>query len=278
MANVYEIVGEKIVAMLNNGIIPWDRPWTGTGYAWSRSTGKGYSLLNQILLEEPGEYVTFSQVKREGGKVKKGAKSKFVVFWKLDKKVKEDEETGEDLIQIRPILRYYHVFNVKDTTLEQKFNRAKDRVEFDEDEGIETVINAYLNKYHIQLCHQEQNRAYYSPVNDAIVLPLKKQFKSIDGYYSVKLHELTHSTGHKSRLSRITTDEVAAHGEEYAKEELVAEFGSAALCHIFGYEKMIENNASYIQGWSTAIKEDPRMFVNACAQADKAIAMILQIA
>lgn len=273
--DVYKMVGEQIVELLEQGIIPWDRPWTGTGAAWSRSTGKSYSLLNQILLRESGEYATFNQIQKEGGKVNKGAKSHLVVFWKMYKKEKEDEETGETLVSVRPVLKYYRVFNVKDTTLEQKYSKSVNNNIVESDADAESVIADYVKRSGIGFYHVEGNRAYYSPMEDKVVLPLVKQFKSTDGYYSVAFHELTHSTGSHERLNRIKVDEIAAHGESYAKEELVAEFGSAALCHLFGFKKMIENSASYIQGWATAIKDDPHMFVGACAQADKALAMIL---
>ena len=79
--NVCEMVTERIIAELEKGIIPWQRPWTGTKQgAYSRSTGKPYSLLNQFLLGKPGEWLTFNQAKEAGGHIKKGEKSSMVVF------------------------------------------------------------------------------------------------------------------------------------------------------------------------------------------------------
>lgn len=86
MANfdIYAAITDRIIAELENGIIPWHKPWTGTTTgAISRETGRPYSLLNQMLLGTPGEYLTWNQVKKEGGSVKKGAKAKMVVFWKV---------------------------------------------------------------------------------------------------------------------------------------------------------------------------------------------------
>lgn len=82
--DVYQMVTDRIIAMLEQGNIPWDRPWTGAGrYAIKRASGKPYSILNQMLLGNPGEYLSFNECKKLGGKIKKGAKAKIVVFWKI---------------------------------------------------------------------------------------------------------------------------------------------------------------------------------------------------
>ena len=79
--NVYEIVTERIIAELEKGIVPWRKPWIGGEYAWSRQTGKPYSLLNSLLLPLQGEYATYKQIVADGGAVNKGAKAKIVTFW-----------------------------------------------------------------------------------------------------------------------------------------------------------------------------------------------------
>ena len=91
--DIYKEVTDRIMAQLENRIIPWQKPWIASGNAVSHVTGNSYSLLNQMLLGRPGEYVTFAQCQKEGGKVKKGEKSSMVVFWKFIEQ--EDEETHE---------------------------------------------------------------------------------------------------------------------------------------------------------------------------------------
>ena len=91
--DIYSEVTSRIIAQMENGVIPWQKPWVACGKAISRTTGKPYSLLNQLMLGRPGEYLTFKQCQEAGGKVKKGAKSSMVVFWKWIET--EDEETGE---------------------------------------------------------------------------------------------------------------------------------------------------------------------------------------
>lgn len=111
--NVYQIVTDRIIAEPEKGIIPWERPWTGVrDGAYSRATGKPYSLLNQFLLGRPGEWLTYKQAQQAGGQVRKGEKGSVVVFWKLDAKADKDRDTGELKIKQFPILKYYYVFHI----------------------------------------------------------------------------------------------------------------------------------------------------------------------
>lgn len=93
MFDIYAEITNRMIKEMENGIITWQKPWIATGAAISHTTGKAYSLLNQMLLGRAGEYLTFKQVQQEGGYVRKGEKAHMVVFWKwIDK---EDEQTGE---------------------------------------------------------------------------------------------------------------------------------------------------------------------------------------
>ena len=106
--DIYSEVTARIIAQMEEGVIPWSKPWVACGKAISRSTGKPYSLLNQMLLGRPGEYLTFKQCQEAGGKVRKGEKASMVVFWKWIEQ--EDEETGEK--KEVPFLRYFNVFHI----------------------------------------------------------------------------------------------------------------------------------------------------------------------
>lgn len=277
MANVYEIVTERIIEQLEQGIIPWEKPWTGTAGAWSRSTGKPYSLINQFLLGEAGEYATFKQIQEAGGKVKKGEKAHYVVFWKMVKV--EEEKDGEKVEKLVPVLRYYTVFNINQCEgIEPKYSKEEVALDFVPIEQAEKVLTEYIERESIALEHIKGDRAYYSPSLDKICLPLHEQFISIEEYYGVAFHEAAHSTGHKDRLNRIT--KAAAFGnEDYSKEELVAELTSSALLHSLGIEtaSTFRNNAAYIQSWIKALKNDTRMIVSASSKADKAFNMIMGI-
>ena len=270
--SLYEIITNRIIDELEQGVIPWRKPWIASGQAISHVTGKPYSLLNQMLLGRGGEYVTFKQVQDEGGRVKKGAKAQMVVFWKWIEQ--EDEETKEK--KKIPYLRYFNVFHI-DQCDGIKAKHAEPLPQAVEpDAAAEAIIAAYLKRSGVKLIHEEGNRAFYRPSSDSVTLPLVDQFRNTAEYYGTAFHELTHSTGHESRLNRLHT--VAAFGsEDYSKEELIAEIGAAALVNHAGLETAdsFKNNAAYIQNWLQALKNDKRFIVSAAGKAEKAVNLIL---
>ena len=211
--DIYAEVTSRIIDQLEQGCIPWAKPWIASGNAISRATGKPYSLLNQMILGKPGEYVTFKQCQQEGGKVKKDEKASMVVFWKFIEQ--EDEETHEKK-QV-PFLRYYSVFHIDQCEGLSAKRTASLPQTASADETAENMIAAYAQRSGVTIKHQEGDRAFYSPSSDSITLPLLAQFAETAEYYSTAFHELTHSTGHSSRLDRLT--KLAAFGsEEYSKE------------------------------------------------------------
>ena len=270
--DIFQAVTDRIIAEMENGVIPWRKPWMAAGLAISHTTGKPYSLLNQMLLGQAGEWLTFAQVKQEGGRIRKGEKSRMIVFWRwIDR---EDEETGETT-QI-PFLRYYNVFHLSQC----EGIRAKYAQELTEianaDETAEKIIADYVQREGVQMVNEKGNAAYYQPATDKIVLPLMEQFSEQSEYYSTLFHELTHSTGHQKRLARI--DSTANFGSEsYSKEELIAELGSAALVNHCGLEtrNSFKNSTAYIQNWLQVLKNDKRFIVSAAGKADKAVSYIL---
>lgn len=221
--DVYQMVTDRIIAELEKGCVPWIKPWIGAALCISHVTGKPYSLLNQILLGgETGEYLTFKQAQEEGGHVRKGEKGKFVVFWKwLDKK----DEDGSIVIgddgkpEQVPFLRYHTVFHVNQCEgITPRYETEKPAIESDlqPDERAESVVKGYVDRSHVHLRVVESSQAYYQPSTDTVVVPLLSQHRSVSEFYSTLFHELTHSTGHSSRLDRIT--DMAAFGSEtYSK-------------------------------------------------------------
>ena len=269
--NLYEEITNRIISEMENGVIPWRKPWVARGAAISHTTGKPYSLLNQMLLGKAGEYITFKQAAAEGGHVKKGAKAKMVCFWKfLETK---DEETGEE--KKVPLLRYYNVFHLDDCEGIKPKHLAPLPDSVEADEAAESIIAEYVKREVVTLEHQEGDRAYYQPATDKIVLPMMKQFKETAEYYGTAFHEMVHSTGHEKRLARLNGTAFFG-SEDYSKEELVAEIGSAALVSIAGLEteKSFKNNAAYIQNWLTVLRNDYHFIVSAAGKAEKAVQFI----
>ena len=278
-ANVYQIVTDRIIAELEKGIIPWRKPWTGVrSGAYSHSTGRPYSILNQFMLPKPGEYITWSQIQAEGGHVRKGEKSHIVVFWKVYPKTEKNDE-GEDVTRNIPVLRYFNVWHIDQCEgIKAKFDPENLPNNADPIETAESISADYLDRSGVMFENVRGDRAYYSPTFDKVVLPLMEQFDNSAEYYSTLFHELGHSTGHKSRLDRFKTGSAAAFGsDDYGKEELVAEITSACILSECGIETpaSFKNSAAYIQGWLKAIKGDNKLIVSAASKADKAVALIL---
>ena len=273
--DIYAEVTSRIIAEMEKGVIPWKKPWIASGKCVSHATGKPYSLLNQMLLGRPGEYVTFNQCQQAGGRIKKGAKSQMVVFWKWIEQ--EDEETGEK--KEVPFLRYFNVFHIDECEgLTAKYVQPLPELpeDFPETKAAEDVIYEYLSREGVKLAHEQGDRAFYRPSTDEVVLPIRKQFTSAAEYFSTAFHELVHSTGHKSRLDRL--EKTAFFGTEaYSKEELIAEIGAAALVNHSGLEtaNTLKNSAAYIQNWLTVLKNDKRFIVSAAGKAEKAVHLIL---
>lgn len=275
--DIYAAVTDRIIQQLERGIIVWQKPWTGTpGGAYSGSTGKPYSLLNQILLEKPGAYYTFNQIQKMGGNVRKGEKSSLIVFCKQIPVKEQDSQTGEIIVKQIPVLRYYSVFHI-DQCDGIATPATEPKPMYNSPEA-ESIVNEYLHRSGVELIQRISDEAYYSPSRDCVVLPMPEQFKSKEEYYSTLLHELAHSTGHQSRLNRLRA---TAHfgNESYSKEELVAEITAAALMNHTGLETKgtFQNSAAYLQSWLSALRNDKRLIVAASGAASKAFDYIVGV-
>ena len=277
--NVYEMVTERIIAELEKGVIPWEKPWTGVrSGAYNRVSKRPYSLLNQMLLKHTGEYATYKQWQDLGGQVKKGEKSEIVVFWKIFETEETNKDTGEKETKKIPLLRYYNVFHISQVEGVEPLKPEQLNDEVEPIEEADKIITDYITREHIEFTECRSNEAYYSPSSDRVVVPMKGQYKVINEYYSTTFHELTHSTGHKNRLNRLETGAVAAFGSEtYSKEELVAEIGSASLMNLLGIEtvKTFRNSAAYIQSWLQVLRNDNKFIVSASSKAEKAVNYII---
>lgn len=278
--DIYQEVTDKIIALLDKGTAPWHMPWVrgvGGGLPANMSTGKEYRGINLFLLAieqmERGLgsnlWLTFKQAKAMGGSVRKGEKGTMVVFWTMFNT--EDKATGEP-IEI-PMLRHYTVFNAEQCDGLEVPGEPEGQIEFEPLAEAEKIVSGYADGPEIG---HGGSKAFYRPSTDAIQMPEPERFESREAYYSTLFHEMSHSTGHKSRLDR-KMDRIAAFGSpEYSKEELVAEFSASMLCGIAGISQpTIEQSAAYIDGWRKAIKGDKRMIVAAAGAAQKAADWII---
>ena len=277
--SVYEMVTERIINQLEKGIVPWRKPWTGIkGGAYNRISKKSYSLLNQMLLKHEGEYATYNQWESLGGHVRKGEKSEIVVFWKIQP-IEETKEDGTKETKQVPILRYFNVFHISQVEGVEPLTKD-DLKSIEPIEKAESVLHDYWSREGIEVKHIGGDEAYYSPSRDLIRLPLFDQFTDANEYYSTAFHESVHSTMKESRCNRAEDRKgklVAFGSNDYSKEELIAEIGSASLMNIIGIEtgKTFQNSTAYIQSWLSVLKNDVKFIVSASSKAEKAVNYIL---
>lgn len=283
--NAYEKITQTIIERLDKGIIPWQRPWHGTADgAINYVTRRPYSLLNQMLLGRPGEWLTWKQIQERGGHVKKGSEGGIVVYSdqfcpkELRGKVDENGESEEKLIRL---LKYYYVYNIADVEgIESKIVDMP-ASNLQPNEVAEQIIADYVAREGLKFYNEQpSNRAFYSLGHDSVTVPMLSQYQHVEEYYSTCFHEFTHSTMTASRCDRMAENKGAHFGNDpYAREELVAEIGAAFLinhCQMES-EKAFRNSVAYLQGWRNAIAKDSKLIVAAAAKAERAANYILNI-
>jgi antirestriction protein ArdC len=275
--DLYQTVTDQIVAMLEAGVVPWRSPILGrskAGHPKNMNTGKRYRGVNVFLLAftayakgyGSSYWLTFNQAKERGGNVKKGEKSSMVVFWKQYETT--DKSTGQP-VKV-PVLRYYNVFNADQVEGVEIPDAVKyEPITFVPIEEAEKIAAGYVGGPAVS--HDGGQQAYYRPLTDTVHLPEKTRFASVEEYYSTLFHELSHSTGHSTRLDRkCDTDPQPFGSADYGKEELVAEMSAAFLSSFAGLQPaVIGNQAAYVAGWLKQIKADKKLIISAAAQAQR---------
>ena len=277
MASVYEIVTEQIVEQLENGVAPWRKPWR-TELPVNLVSGKAYRGLNVFLLGCQGYgsryWLTFNQAAKLGGHVRKGERSSLVTFWHIgEEKIIRDSDGNQR--KSKPfLLRFYHVFNVEQTEgIADKLGLTGASPRVPDLEQCEAIVSGMPNPPK----REQDCRAWYRPSTDTVGMPARGLFNSPEEYYSTLFHELTHSTGHASRVGREGIEQLNTFGSEsYSREELIAEMGAAMLCGMTGIEQAtIQNSAAYLKTWIERLKSDSRLLVTAASAAQKASDYIL---
>lgn len=277
--NVYEIVTNQVLEALEQGTVPWAKPWSAAG-AHQNIEGRKYRGVNPLLLEISAMrngftspyWATMNQANKRNGKVRKGEKSTIVTFWKkYEKDSGERDDEGKKIMEQRFILRYFKVFNVEQIDGLEWEPPTLPGEDLSPLEIGEKVIDEMPNPPMIEI--KRTDVACYRPSLDHVTLPQLEQYGAAEDFYRVAFHELAHATGHESRLDRQIKNNFG--DEKYAKEELVAELTAAMVCHATGIQAEIEQSAAYIAGWKKALEDDPKLIVSASSAAQKAADYIL---
>jgi antirestriction protein ArdC len=288
-AEVYQAVTDRMIAQLEAGTVPWQRPWTpGTGRPRSMSTREPYHGVNVLLLGltamERGYsspwWGTMHQVNELGGHVRKGQNkangcgATVIYLWKTAGKTRDGDD-GEPVTSRFLIARAFYVFNADQCEgLPERFY-PQPGSEPEVMPEPETILDGYLGNGGPSLAYGGDS-AHYQPGPDLLTLPPRAAFADSEKFYATAFHEMTHSTGHPSRCNReglVNFDHFGS--ERYAREELTAEMGSAMLCAITGIETMFDNSAAYIASWLQALRDDRTLVSRAATEAGRAVDWIL---
>lgn len=272
MKTIYESITERFLVQLREGTVPWRRPWLTAQNLVSRRPYRGVNalVLGFSRFDSPF-WMTFRQAKDLGGTIKKGERSTPVVYYKL---LEKKDEQGRPILKpngkpkVVPLLRWANVFNLRQT----EGVLAPELVTTPDTPGLERAQAIVREANLCPIAHQGF-QAGYSPVFDHIVMPRPGAFRSGEDYHFTLFHEMTHATGHGSRLAREGIVEFDRFGSDrYSKEELIAELGAAFLGNDAGILDKIrfENAASYLQSWMKRLEDDPSLIVSASSQAQKA--------
>lgn len=291
--DLYQEVTDTIVGIMEQGRIPWSKDWTSAAQSSDQAkahalqlptnaaSGRSYSGINVLILwvskvnkgYESDLWLSFKQAEELGGNVKKGEKSTLITYSSpfIPKEEKEAAEAeGREPRQVW-MLKGYPVFNidqVENLDLEKLKALAVKPAPV---ELAERTANLIKNGG-IELAHGGDH-AFYHPATDRIQMPHPDQFKDQDAYTRILFHEVTHWTGHHSRLNR---DQTGPKGSQsYAREELVAELGSAYLSASMGIEPDTKANAAYLQSWIEVLKKDKKAIFTASAAAGRATDLLL---
>lgn len=273
---VAQQITDSILAQLREGVVPWRRPWSIAGFGHHNYySQRPYRGINTMILAmtaqmhgyESPAWTTYKAAAERGAFVRKGEKSTKVVFWKPT--IVEDKKTGEDKQVL--IARLYSVFNTDQ--IDGIDWTAPTREPIVVSEALKAVVEGYQNPPTIE--HVASGRAFYTPARDRITIPLLEQFDTEVGYAETLLHEMTHSTGHESRLNRLEGGVFGC--ESYAKEELVAEIGATMLMTHAGIDPDMNQTAAYVQSWLKALENDETLIIKAAQQAQKAADHILGV-
>lgn len=266
-------ITERLIGLMEAGTPPWQKPWSGGGGGMPlRHNGEPYSGINVLVLwseaadkgHSSDHWMTFKQAQEYGGKVRKGEKSTAIIHAGVFEK--ENAEGEKERI---PYKRTYAVFNASQIDgLPEKFHHRAPAV------AASTERRADLDEYFAATGAKIEERggqAAYFPIEDKITMPPIGNFTDTNRFYQVLSHEAVHWTGAGHRLDRGLGTRVKA---DYAREELVAEIGSAFLMARHGIRPDFEQSAAYLKGWAAACREDQKLIFKAAADASKAIRFI----
>lgn len=277
---IYDEVTANLIREMERGVAPWVMPWTREATTMLPRNGltrRTYSGMNVLILWNEAvvrgfgssRWVSFRQARMMGGHVRKGERGVKILFCGRRRLRPSVEEDDESLVREVPVLRLYTVFN-----LDQVGGVEPDGGSLDVEPRDAATIPALVAAAGATLVNRG-GEACYLPGKDVIRMPPRKAFADRANYDATLAHEAIHWTGHPTRLDRGLDNRFG--DPAYAREELVAEIGSAFLCAETGVEGKLQH-AAYLDHWVQQLKEEPRLLVRAASKAQEAVGYLRRLA
>jgi antirestriction protein ArdC len=282
---LYERVTSGLIEQMEAGVVVWQQPWV-VSKAYQPQNGVSghlYSGFNRIYLgmlqsdlgtSDP-RWFTLKGANKLGYRIAKGSKGATIVYNKRSSFKKEDDVSGETVEKSYWLMRYYTVYHASQVIGLPEYDADVDvPVQPDQDEvfaGI-GVLDSWCHD-NLRSFEYGGNRACYVPSSDAIMMPLPDSFKRQSWFGQTLAHEVVHATGNAKRLDRLKYSGFGT--SEYAKEELIAEFGAAMLCGAIGIPADVEQSAAYMKSWAARCREEPSLLVSAANAAERASDFVL---
>jgi antirestriction protein ArdC len=270
--DIYQTITERFIEQIKRGTVPWQKPWLSVQNMVSQKPYRGINslLLGSMDYQSPC-WVTFKQTINHGGRVKKGEQSTPIIYYKF---LEKRDDTGSVMIREDgrpariPFVRWSKVFNLEQTEGITPPNFVANQMRVQPNEKAASIVQ------NAKLCpiHHTGLAALYSPRDDVIRIPNPATFRSQEDHFHSLFHEMTHATGHASRLNREGITLPTKFGSErYCREELIAEIGAAFLSNEAGILSQIqfENSAAYLNSWIQKLENDPRLIVSVASQAQR---------
>jgi len=285
--DIRQEITNKIIAIMERGQQATQELWvksSASGFPINASTGKQYNGINILILwneaaengYEKNLWLTYKQAAAMGAQVRKGEKGTMCAYFEMMKKKdkKTENQENNDESEFFPMCKPFWVFNVAQIDgLPEEMTRPDNLEELPKFSPIESAEKILASSGAV--INHGGNRAFYSISKDEVFLPERERFTTPENYYAVGLHELTHWTGHKSRLDRKFGKRFGDNA--YAFEELVAELGAAFVighCGLIG--ATIENHANYLNSWIKVLKEDKTAIFTAAKNAGQAFDFLME--
>ena len=281
--DIYQEITNSIIAAIEAGagdcILPWHRKGAMLSIPANAITKRSYNGINVFLLwvtaESMGyltnEWATYRQWQEAGAQVRKREKSTTIIFYKEIRTGEIDEDTNEE--EIRRVARAFRVFNA--AQVDGYESPTLSLPETPNPIAHHDAADALIASTGADIRHGGQN-AFYRATEDYIQMPLKSLFtgtetmNGTEGYYAILLHELTHWSGHRSRMNRDLKNRFGS--DAYAMEELIAELGASFLCAELAVTPMLRpDHAQYIAHWLDVMKADKKALFTAAARAGEAV-------